>query len=33
MASDDSFKRVVLAPLDAPDGPRFVTPLNCERVY
>ena len=33
LASDASFKRVVLAPLDAPDGPRYVTPLNCERVY
>jgi len=33
LASDDTFKRVVLAPLDAPDGARYVTPLNCERVY
>ena len=30
---DDSFKRVVLAPLDAPDGARHVTPLQCDRVY
>ena len=33
LASDDTFKRVVLAPLVAPDGARYVTPLNCERVY
>ena len=33
LAPDDSFKHVVLAPLGAPDGPRFVTPLTCERVY
>lgn len=33
LSADDSFKHVVLAPLDAPDGPRFVTPLDCERVY
>ena len=30
---DDSFKRVVLAPLAAPDGARYVTPLQCDRVY
>jgi hypothetical protein len=33
LAPDDTFKRVVLAPLDSPDGARYVTPLNCERVY
>ena len=33
LASEDTFKRVVLAPLDAPDGARYVTALNCERVY
>ena len=33
LAPDDTFKRVVLAPLDAPDGGRYVTPLDCERVY
>ena len=33
LAPDDTFKRVVLAPLGAPDGARYVTPLNCERVY
>jgi len=33
LASDDTFKRVVLAPLAAPDEARYVTPLNCERVY
>ncbi len=32
-APDDAFKRVVLAPLAAPDGPRYITPLTCERVY
>jgi hypothetical protein len=30
---DDSFKHVVIAPLDAPDGARYVTPLQCDRVY
>jgi hypothetical protein len=30
---DETFKRVVLAPLSAPDGPRYVTPLQCDRVY
>ena len=30
---DGSFKRVVLAPLAAPDGARYVTPLQCDRVY
>ena len=29
----DTFKKVVLAPLAAPDGARYVTPLDCERVY
>ena len=33
LAPDETFKRVVVAPLDAPDAARFVTPLNCERVY
>ena len=33
LVPDDAFKRVVIAPLDAPDGPRFVTPLQCDRVY
>lgn len=33
LAPDDTFKRIVLAPLDAPDGARYVTPLQCERVY
>jgi hypothetical protein len=33
LASDDSFKRVVVAPLDSPDGARYVTPLTCDRVY
>lgn len=26
------FGRVALVPLDAPDGPRYLTPLRCERV-
>ena len=30
---DDSFKHVVIAPLDAPDGARYLTPLQCDRVY
>ena len=33
LAPDTTFKRVVLAPLAAPDEARYVTPLNCERVY
>jgi hypothetical protein len=33
LAPDETFKHVVLAPLAAPDGARYVTPLNCERVY
>jgi hypothetical protein len=32
-ASDASFKHVVAAPLDAPDGARYVTPLVCDRVH
>jgi hypothetical protein len=30
---DDTFKHVVMAPLDAPDGARYLTPLQCDRVY
>ena len=33
LVPDEAFKHVVLAPLDAPDGPRYVTPLQCDRVY
>ena len=33
LVPDDTFKRVVLAPLSAPDEARYVTPLNCDRVY
>jgi hypothetical protein len=33
LVPDEAFKHVVLAPLGAPDGPRFVTPLQCDRVY
>jgi len=29
----DSWGRVALVPLDAPDGPRHVTALRCDRVY
>lgn len=32
-AADDTFRHVALAPLDAPDGPRYVTPLICDRVH
>ena len=31
--TDETFKKVVLAPLATPDGARYLTPLNCERVY
>ena len=33
LVPDTTFKRVVLAPLAAPDAGRFVTPLQCDRVY
>jgi hypothetical protein len=33
LVADEAFKHVVLAPLGAPDGPRYVTPLQCDRVY
>ena len=33
VASDDTFKHVLLSPLAAPDSGAFVTPLVCERVY
>ena len=33
LASDTTFKHVVLAPLESPDGARYVTPLTCDRVY
>lgn len=33
VASDDSFKHVLLGPLAAPGTNAFVTPLVCERVY
>lgn len=33
LVPDEAFKHVVLAPLAAPDGPRYVTPLQCDRVY
>jgi len=33
LVPDEAFKHVVLAPLGAPDGARYVTPLQCDRVY
>ncbi len=33
LVPDQTFKRVVLAPLDAPDGARYLTELQCDRVY
>lgn len=33
LVPDEGFKHVVMAPLDAPDGARYVTPLQCDRVY
>ena len=33
LVPDGTFKKVVLASLDAPDGARYVTPLQCDRVY
>jgi len=33
LTPDDTFKRVVIAPLASPDGARYVTPLQCDRVY
>jgi hypothetical protein len=33
LVPDETFKKVVLAPLDAPDAARYVTPLQCDRVY
>jgi len=32
LVPDAAFKHVVIAPLAAPDGPRYVTPLQCDRV-
>jgi hypothetical protein len=31
--SGDNYRRVAVVPLDAPDGPRSLTPLQCQRVY
>ncbi|MEQ1870100.1 MAG: TolB-like translocation protein [Vicinamibacterales bacterium] len=33
VASDDTFRRVAVVPLAAPTSARFVTPLQCQRVY
>ena len=30
---DESFGQLGVAPADAPDGPRFIVPLTCERVH
>src|SRR5690349_13786809 len=32
-AVGDTYGKVAVAPLDAPDGPRIATSLQCERVY
>ncbi len=32
-ASGTGYGQVALAPLDAPDGPRTLTPASCDRVY
>jgi hypothetical protein len=29
----DAYRRVAIVPLDATDGPRYLTPLQCQRVY
>jgi hypothetical protein len=29
----DAYRRVAVVPLDQPDGPRYLTPLQCQRVY
>jgi hypothetical protein len=31
--SDDSFRKLMLAPLSSPDGAAYETPLSCDRVY
>jgi hypothetical protein len=31
--SGDSYRRVAVVPLDSPDGQRYLTPLQCQRVY
>ena len=33
LASNDTFKHVLLSPLAAPDAGAFITPLVCERAY
>jgi hypothetical protein len=33
LVPDETHGRVGIAPLDAPDGPRFITGLTCERVF
>ena len=30
---DDASRHIAVAPLSAPDGPRLLTPLACQRVY
>lgn len=33
LAAGDSWGHVALVPVDAADGPRFLTPLRCDRAY
>ena len=33
LISDGSHGRIGIAPLSAPDGPRYITSLTCERVF
>lgn len=33
LATGESWGHVALAPVDAADGPRYLTPLRCDRVY
>lgn len=33
LLDDDTHGRVGIAPLSRPDGPRFIAPLTCERVF
>jgi hypothetical protein len=33
LTPDDTHGRVGIAPLSAPGGPRYITPLRCERVF
>lgn len=33
LSPNDTWKHLALAPLASPDGPRYIAPLTCERVY